>query len=307
MSKRPLTNGSGEKRLPSKIDAGYVIKTIVCVLLFLAAVAFFAYVCRQLSDNYMLLLMPTTYATVTWLINFGVAILVFAIMAGVVAILVRPYWIVIVAFLLSALLYPLIVGMNLATWIVAGVFAILMCIYLLYIARQLKNQINFSAHPLSDMKLLLLSLLVAQVCVAFGLGYIQDSARRNYVLPPEIKAPIASGLLSQATANINQAKATDAQKKVAVEAANKQVKTTVDDLEKQFQAIKYMIPYVLGVLLFFLLQTILLVLGFLPIAIARLLFMLLKVTRFANVTVETREIKHLTLKPVPLASSGKSK
>lgn len=310
MSKRPLTNGAGEsdkKRPPTKIDAGYVIKTIVCVLLFLAAVAFFAYVCRQLSDNYMLILMPTTAATVIWFINLGVAILVFAIMAGVVAILVRPYWIVIVAFLLSAVLYPLIVGSSMATWIVAGVFAVLMCIYLLYIARQLKNQINPSAHPLSDMKLLLLSLLVVQICVAFGLGYIYDSTRRDYVLPPEIRAPIASGLLSQATANINQAKATDAQKKVALEAANKQVQTTVDDVEKQFQAVKYAIPYVLGVLLFFILQTILLVLGFLPIAIAKLVFIILKATRFAHVTVETREIKHLTLKPVPLASSGKSK
>lgn len=308
MSKRPLNNGAGDsdkKRQPSKIDAGYVIKTIICILLFFAAVAFFSFVCRQLSDNYMLLLIPTTAATVTWLGNLGVAILVFAIMAGVVAILIRPYWIVIVTFFLSALLYPLIVGLSLATLITAGVFAVLMCLFLLYIARQLKNQINFSAHPLSDMKLLLLSLLAVQVCVAFGMGYVYDSARRNYVLPPEIKAQIAGGLLGQATANINQAKATPAQKKTALDAAGKQVQTTADDLEKQFQAVKSYIPAVLGVILFLLLQTVLLIFGFVPIAIAKLLLILLKITHFANVTVETREVKHLTLKPVPLASSNK--
>lgn len=253
----------------------------------------------------MLLLIPTTAATVTWLGNLGVAILVFAIMAGVVAILIRPYWIVIVTFFLSALLYPLIVGLSLATLITAGVFAVLMCLFLLYIARQLKNQINFSAHPLSDMKLLLLSLLAVQVCVAFGMGYVYDSARRNYVLPPEIKAQIAGGLLGQATANINQAKATPAQKKTALDAAGKQVQTTADDLEKQFQAVKSYIPAVFGVILFLLLQTVLLIFGFVPIAIAKLLLILLKITHFANVTVETREVKHLTLKPVPLASSNK--
>lgn len=310
MPKRPLTNGSGssdKKRPPSKIDAGYVIKTIVCILLFLASVAFFAYVCRQLSDNYMLLLIPTTYATVTWLGNLGVAILFLAIMAGVVAILVRPYWLVIVTFLLSAVLYPLIVGPSLATWIVAGVFAVLMGVFLLYVANQLKNQINFSAHPLSDMKLLLLSLLVIQVCVAFGLGYVHDSASRNYLLPPEIKTPIAGTILNQLKINIiDPTQATAAQKKTALADATKNTQNMMDDLEKQLQPVKVGIPIALGVLLFFLLQTMILILGFVPIVIARLLFILLRITHFAHVTVETKEVKHLTLKPVPLATSNKS-
>ncbi|MFA6099355.1 MAG: hypothetical protein WC750_00575 [Patescibacteria group bacterium] len=310
MSKRPLTNGSdasNKKRPPSKIDAGYVIKTIVCILLFLASVAFFAYICRQLSDNYMLLLIPTTSATATWFGNLCVAVLFLAIMAGVVAILVRPFWLVIIAFLLSAVLYPLIVGPSLATWIAAGVFAVLMCIFLLYVANQLKNQINFSAHPLSDMKLLLLSLLVVQVCVAFGLGYVQDSVRRNYLLPPEIKSQIAGTIYNQLKINIiDPSQTTAAQKKTALAEATKNSQTAVDDLDKQLQPVKNYIPVVLGILLFFLLQTMVLILGFVPIVIARLLFMLLKITHFAHVTVETKEVKHLTLKPVPLATSNKS-
>lgn len=309
MSKRPLNNGSdasSKKRSPFKISAGYVIKTVVCALLFLASVAFFAYICRQLSDNYMLLLIPTTSATATWFGNLGVAIFVLAIMAGVVAILVRPYWIVIVTFLASAVLFPLMVESTFSTWIVAGIYAVLMGIYLLYVANQLRNQINFSAHPLSDMKLLLLTLLAVQVCVAFGLGYMHDASRRGYLIPPEIKAPIVNGLLGQAKGSIDQAKATPAQKKTALDDATKKSQTTVDDMEKQLQPVKNYIPVALGVILFFFLQTIFLILGFVPIVFARLLFMLLKITHFANVTVETKEVKHLTLKPVPLASSGKS-
>jgi len=311
MPRQPLLNRSdaSTKQLPAlEISAGYVIKTIACVLLFFAAVVYFSYVCRELGDNYMLVLIPTTVASLTWLIKLGVSISIFVLMAGVVALLVRPYWIVISAFLLSAFAFPLIVGPSNPTWIAAGVFAVLLCLFLLYVAKQLKNQINFSAHPLSDMKLLLLSILAAQVCVAFGLGYIQDSTRRNYIVPPEIKTPIVAWLFSQAEAAINQQKATPAQKKIALEEARKKTQATVDDVEKQMPpAAKGAIPIVLGVSLFLLLQTILLVLGFVPILFAKLLFFLLRLTRFANVTVETKEVKHLTLKSVPLASSGKQK
>ncbi len=308
MPKRPLTNGassSDKKIAPSKIDAGYVIKSSACILLFFAAVAFFSYVCRQLSDNYMLLLMPTTYATVAWLVNLGVSVFLLVIMAGIVAVLVRPYWLVIATFVVSAVLYPLIMGSSNAVWITAGVFAALMCLFLMYVSKQLSNQINFSAHPLSDMKLLLLSLLAIQVCVAFGLGYVNDSARRNYILPPEIKTQIVGGLMSQATGMINSQKAAPALKKVALDEAGKKAQTASDDIEKQFQGIKTYIPIVLGVLLFFVLQTIFLILGFVPIACAKLLFFLLRITHFANVSVETKEVKHLTLKPVPLATNGK--
>jgi len=183
----------------------------------------------------------------------------------------------------------------------------LMCVFLGFVANQLKNQINFSAHPLSDMKLLLLSLAAVQVCVAFGLGYVQDASRRGYILPPEVKTPIASGLLGQAKANIESQKATPAQKKIAIDDATKKAQATVDDFEKQFIPIKQYIPFSLGFLLFILLQAILLVFGFVPIVLARLLFIILKVTRFAEVKVETREIKHLTLSHLPLATDKSSK
>jgi hypothetical protein len=92
-----------------------------------------------------------------------------------------------------------------------------------------------------------------------------------------------------------------------LDAANKKAQAAADDIEKQFLPVKKYMPIVLGVLLFFVLQTILLILGFVPILCVNLLFFILKITRFANVKVETKEVKHLTLETVPLASGKQGK
>lgn len=307
MPQRPSPTGnaaSGKKRPSSDVrcpalGVGYFIKTAVCVLAFLGAMAAFCFVCKTPADRYLLLLMPSREATLPWFAWFGVTILLVAVFAGVAAVLVRPFWVALLMMIAAAALYPLILGLNTATLVSAGVFALLMIAFLAFVSRQLKNQIHFSAHPLSDMKLLLLSLLLALVCVAFGSGYAADAARRNYVIPPEIRAPLTDAVFgfykSTIESQAKQQNAKPAQVTAAMDSARQQALKMADDAEKSIQPAKPFIPAALGVLLFLFLQSVFLILGFVPILIAGLVLWLLRLTKFARTEVETREVTHLTL------------
>ena len=56
-----------------KVDLGYVIRTAVCVLAFLAAAAYFFYVCKGVADNYLLFTSFTVHAAILWFVNFAVS------------------------------------------------------------------------------------------------------------------------------------------------------------------------------------------------------------------------------------------
>src|SRR3989338_1447902 len=94
------------------IDMGSVIKMLVCIAAFLGSMVAFSYVSRDLP--------AAKEVVVSWLIRLSVSSVLFATMAGVVVVLVRPLWIVIVTYLLAAALYPLLIGVS-ATTVIAAV------------------------------------------------------------------------------------------------------------------------------------------------------------------------------------------
>lgn len=282
-----------------KLDAVVVAKTACCVIFFIVCVGFFAKVSAALSNDYFLLIMPTAGKTIPWLIRLAISSLLFAVSAGVVAVIVRPIWIAVLTYLVGAFLYVLIAGSSSATWIVAAIIFVCMSLYALYISKQLRNQVNFSLHPLSDMKVLLFSLLAALISVSFALGYSTDSARHGgYILPPEIKTLGVNYLYDQQKPLIDAQPGTKAQKEKALKAAHDKMQSTVDDMEKGLKPIQVGIPFMLGVSLFFIIQLIFILLSFVAMASLSLLFFILKVTHFTHLANEMREVTYITLEPV---------
>ncbi|MFH1012347.1 MAG: hypothetical protein V1760_01230, partial [Candidatus Peregrinibacteria bacterium] len=274
------------KQLPKKMNAVCVVKTAVCILLFLVALALFAYACRDLVNNFLWILSPSLKTTVSWLIRVSVYALLLGIMVGVVTVLVRPVWLAFATYLVAALIFPLIVGFGTATWITAGVFFLLLSLYLTYITGQLKNQIHFSSHPLSDMKVILFLVLTVLASVAVAMSYTKDSVQRNYIFPPEVKGPVIELLVTQAKPLVMAqapASATAKQKDVAMQAVRQKIQSFVDDGEKKIQPYQSAIAPVLGVFAFSLLSIVFLVLAFLSVFILTPLFFLLRITHFVNV------------------------
>lgn len=282
-----------------KIDAVVVAKTSICVILLIVCVGFFAKVSASLSDDYFLLIMPTAAKTIPWLIRLAISSLLFAVSAGVVAVIVRPVWVAVLTYLAGAFVYVFVVGANNTTWIVAGIIFACMSLYALYVSKQLKNQVNFSLHPLSDMKMILFSLLAALISVSFALGYSTDSARHGgYIFPPEIKTLGVNYLYDQQKPLIEKQPGTKAQKEKALKAAREKMQSTIDDAEKAFKPIQTAIPAMLGASLFFIAQLVFILLSFVAMGLLSLLFFILKITHFTHLANEMREVTYITLEPV---------
>lgn len=274
-------------------DAAHLIKVAACIVAFICAAAFLAVTNKELQNDYLLLFTAST--AVPWLLRLGAAMVLFVMLSGIVSVLVRPVWLALVASMIASVLYALILGSDLATWASSGLIAAMLFIFMLYVGNQLKNQINFSAHPLSDMKLLLLSVLTISTCVSFGLGYLADSSRRDYLVPPGIKTALVDFTMSLTQGSIDAQSLPPALKKAATDQVRKTVASGLDDAEKSLQPYKSSIPVLLGVTLFSLLSTVLFVLAFVPLLLTRLVFAFLRLTGFAKVATETREVKHLVI------------
>lgn len=285
--------------LSKKIDAVLVAKTSFCVIAFLVFMGFFSQVCAALFHNYFILLMPTVGATIPWLIRLGISSLLLAVSIGVIAVLVRPIWIVVLAYLVGAFLYAFVMGFGNVVWIVAGTIFIFMSFYGLNVSGQLKNQIVFSPHPLSDMKILLFSFLAVLISVSFSLGYSADSARHGgYIFPPEIKTLAVNYIYDQQKPIVENQPGSKVQKEKMLTAAREKMQSTVDDAEKSIKPLQTWISPMLGISLFFIAQMVFILLSFVSMIILRLLFFIFKITRFAHMANEMKEITYITLQPV---------
>lgn len=278
-----------------KLTAARIIKTTVCALAFLGVMAAFSYLGRELAGNYLLLILPQAGLTVSWLLRLGIFVVCLAVTINIMAVLVRPVWLVVITYFLAAVMYLLIIGADKVILIVAAVFFAGLLIRLISVVKQLDNQVNFSTHPLADKNFFFFSLLAMLVAASFWLGYSQDMARRAFVITPEIKSMIIDLSVGQTKNVIKKQHLPPAQEKAALAAARQKIQEMIESLEKSIKPFAQFIPLILAAVLLSLLTTIFLLLGIISFLILKILFILMRLTRFTNFTIETRETKRLTL------------
>lgn len=283
-------------RPTQKVNVGYMIKTLVCVIAFLASVLFFAQVCNDLVGNYLILILPTVKITVPWLVQLCVAVLLIIVTLGITAVLVRPLWLTLIIYFLGSMVFALFTEGSPSVWIAAIVLFVSFTLYVFFIAKQLNNQINFSSHPLGDKKILICSVLAVLVSVSFGLGYVKDSTRRGYLIPPEIEASISNQVLNQTKDAVEKQKASAKEKQAALKTVQEKIQTAIDDTIKKIQPYQRYIPPLLGITAFFLFQMIFFILEIVASIMFGIIFFVLRKSHFAHVSSEMREITHLTLK-----------
>jgi hypothetical protein len=284
--------------LKNKPDIGYIIKTLACVLAFIATVTYFSFVCGSLVKDYSVLINPSTAATVLWFGNLIVATLLFIAMSGLIAVLVRPAWIAFVACVIGSASYILILGPNQFTGAAAGILIIFLLVSLFFEVSQLENQINFSIHPLGGKKFITSCVLAILVSVAFGTGYVVDSTKNNYVLPPSFKSFYTQQITSVLQSVIGDQKGSAQQKAAALKQAEAKAESMFNDAEKNLKPQQKYISIVFGVVAFFVFQFLLLIVSMVSGFVTYLVFFILKITRFTHVAVEKRDVSRLTLKTV---------
>lgn len=278
------------------VSAGYVMRTLACLLVFLAASVYLAHVCSVVADNYLLLAAVSgSKALISWAINLGIAVVVFVLAVGVVAALVRPMWVAMIGYAVGAILYPLIVGSSFATWITALVFAVFLILYLIATARLFGNQIEVSTHPLGEKKMMVSLLIAILLSVSVAVGYISDSTARSYVIPPEGRTAISKYMVNTMQSMIDTQKATAKQKENALKEAQKSADDTINKIEEQLKPMQKYVPVMFGAIVFSLAQIVLIFVVMIAALLVPLLFLILKATHFIHTVTEKCEVVRWTL------------
>jgi hypothetical protein len=277
-----------------EVKYGVIIKTAIFVfLLFIASIPFGA-ACGQIYHQYEALFFPKLELLILAIWVFGAMILVI-VAAGLVAALVRPFWVIIAAFVLSAL--AMILAMIL-TWkisiapVVLGlVYAVLAIAYARSVVHELNNRLNFSVHAIGERQRTLLFALILPVSISFALGYREDALRRGFIVPPVCKQAVMEMMIMPRL----QAQIESRSELRPEEKAEQVIERFWANTETTLQPYAQFIPAGLALMLIWTLQTLLSFISWVPPLVLSVIFPLLKLTRVTRVVVQTREVQRLTL------------
>ncbi len=257
-------------------DVARIVKTVVFIALLLGASAYFGITCHRIGGvgDGIFSLPNENLGIFLWML------LAFALMfitAGLVAMLLRPYWVCVVAFALSSLTILFLWGLSPVSGGVVAFYFLAGLLYSRGVIEGLEERIKFSLRPLTDSQGLLLFLLVVAVCASFYLGYAKDIEEEGFQMPQfvtDLGVKIA-----------NPGSGTEAQFRVQFE---RQLDDTIRPYEQY-------IPVVVAIALFAVLQIVVRVLSWISLGfLAGIFFLLLHLGVTRRVT-EMREVERITL------------
>lgn len=270
------------------MTTGKLIKTIVFVVLLVAASSYLGYTGRQigeLGDAIFVFSMDTLYPFI-WLL---LALVLVAITAGLVAALVRPLWMCVIAFALGSLAVLFLWGMNLIAVVLAALYLLAGLLYSRGVARGLNERIRFSVHPIKDNQTILTTVLLIAVCALFYFGYAAQIEREGFATPPFV-VDIAVGMAEgQIEANPDL---TPQEKAQAIAEFRQHFEQQVEDAVEPYHRF---IPAGVALILLGLLTTITGLFSWLPALILKAVFAILTACRVTSVVTETKDVERLTI------------
>lgn len=278
------------------MPASKLVKIVVIAILAVAAGFVFGEACQRISQQYNLLLSldrDFLYALL-WLLS---AIAAVAVGAGLVAVLVRPFWIGIIIFAFSALTAFLAWEVSLPSGLAALIYLMVSLLYSRGVAQALDNRVSFSVEPISGSQSTLLSGLAVAACVSLYFGYAADIAEHGFEFPPAVREMIGEMSMAPMKAQI------EARTDLTVEEREALLGQMMEGFEEQWmgpmeemiESYERLVPAMLAFMLFQLLAVINIFLSWIPIAILAIIFPILTSLGVATKVVEMREVERLTM------------
>jgi hypothetical protein len=162
------------------------IKTVVFGLLLIGASCFLGLVLRLCGDRSMQLISGS--GGFGDLLRLGClalgALITVAVAAGIIAVLIRSFWVAAIMVLISALALFLCWGISLPSFVVALIYFIMGLIYLAGVRTEIKNRIKFSTWNIRSSQSPFLLVLAALVCAGLYFGYAKSIDRNGFSLSP---------------------------------------------------------------------------------------------------------------------------
>lgn len=279
-----------------EVSIGKVLKMAFFTFLLMAAGWFFGLWCGRFGQVYTLFFQPgrEILELALWLL---LAILVVAVTAGLVAALLRPLWVALVAFALSALAMVLGWQVGIGPALLGLLYFVICLLYARGVAKELNERLSFSVESVFRGLSLLFMALALVVCGSLYIGYAAHIEREGFTLPPASKeimtrmtiVPIRQAI--EARTDI-----TPQEKEVILKEMEEGFEEVwMGPLEEMIRPYERLIPVVVAIATFMILQTILGLLSWIPGLILAVIFPILQITGVTKVVKESREVERVVL------------
>lgn len=279
-----------------KGEVGKAVKMIIFSALLVAAGYYFGLTCGQVSEAYEMLFSPSRDAL--YLANqLLLAMGALALTSGMVAVLFRPFWTLLVAFVLSSAAMLVAWEIGLDTGVAVLVYLVASLLYARRIIAELDNRVCFSVQPVAQSQTILLMTLVAVACASLYLGCATYIEQEGFSLPPSTRDAISRMVMMPIERRIEgEADLTPEQKEEMLAEIHAQMDSQwLEPMEETLRRYEPFIPVGVAAMLFTSLTSVVSLLSWLPILFLKAVFSLLTTLRVTRVVTETREVERLTL------------
>lgn len=271
-------------------------KIVVLAILLTASGFFFGAACERLNQQYhLILLLDRDFLYVLlWLL---LAVVSVAVTGGLVAALVRPFWISLLAFAVSALAAFIAWGVSLASAISALIYLIVALLYCRGVAGALKNRLKFSVEPISGSQPVLLTGLAIAASAALYFGYAAEIEENGFAFPPAMKEMIGEMSMAPMRRQIEARTDLTSEEKDALlaEMTGGFEEQWMRPVEETIRSYEKFIPLVVAFVLLQLLAVVNSLFSWIPTVILSIIFPILTALGVTRKVTETREVDRLTI------------
>jgi len=168
------------------VSNAWLIKAIVFGVLLTIAGCFLGLVLRWCGDDSMHMIGGS--GDIWDMLRLGcwalAALITVAVTAGIIAVLIRSFWVAAIMVLVSALALFLCWEISLVSFVVALIYFLIGLAYLASVRREINSRIKFRVWNIRSGQGLLLMVLIALVCTGLYFGYSRSIDRNGFTLPP---------------------------------------------------------------------------------------------------------------------------
>jgi hypothetical protein len=277
------------------MKASTVVKIVVFLLMLIGAHVLFGVACSKVQSQYDALFTQGKPLLNLALWVFG-SILFLALTGGLVAALVRPFWVITLGYFLSALAMFLMWKIGIITAVASLIYFLIAIGFSITVVDEIKVRLSFSVRPIQQEQKFLLFGLVLMVGVSFALGYQEAARRSGELIPPAYKQKIMDPITRAVQEQLEkQSGLSLVEKAMALQQMQQGVEKFWAEADKILEPYASYLPLVIGALLVWLLETFLGLVSWIPPLLLSGFFPLLKAIGVTHEVAETKEARRLVL------------
>ena len=284
------------------MKASTVVKIVLFLLMLITVHILFGVACSKVQSQYDALFTPAVrgFTQGNPLLNLALwvigSILLVAVTGGLVAALVRPIWIMALGYLLSALAMFLMWRISVITAAASLIYFLIAIGFSITVVHELKMRLSFSVKPIQQEQKFLLLGMVLMISVSFALGYLEDARQSEAMIPPAYKQMVSDMVTRTLVAQLEkQTVLGPAEKAIALQQLQQGLEKIWSETELMIQPYAPYLPLGIGVLVLWLLETLLGLVAWIPPLLLSGFFPLLKAIGVTHEVTETKESRRLAL------------